>query len=191
MYYVKDTNSSGSNYYVGLDLSLTGTGVTILKDSTHVCSTTIRSRPPKVATPEAEIERLNIIIESVVEYLKKGLGEAPRLVVIEGLAFSARNTTAVMQLAGLSYMTRSRLLKEEWPFLVVAPTTLKKYITGKGNSPKELMLLEVYRRYGIAFLDNNQCDSFGLALIGNEMFSSEKQNIPEKQMVKTLSTQLA
>jgi Holliday junction resolvasome RuvABC endonuclease subunit len=124
---------------VGLDLSLTGTGIVILDNGSIMSKKLIKSKPTD-KQPLKEIQRLLTIkgeIQVEIERVK------PSLVLIEGLAFAAKHTSSVMQLAGLNYMVREYLALKEYPFVIVAPTTLKKFILGKGIGPKELMILEV------------------------------------------------
>ena len=63
-------------------------------------------------------------------------------------------------------MTRAMLADYNIPFIVVFPTTLKKFITGKGNADKEVLMMMVYRDYKEQILDNNLVDGFALSLIG-------------------------
>jgi hypothetical protein len=50
--------------------------------------------------------------------------------------------------------------------LVVPPTSLKKYVAGKGTGiSKSQMLLAVYKKWGVDFTDDNAADSYGLARI--------------------------
>jgi hypothetical protein len=52
-----------------------------------------------------------------------------------------------------------------WP-LIIPPTSLKKFVTGKGNAKKSEMLLGVFKRWGESFADDNQADSFALEKFG-------------------------
>jgi crossover junction endodeoxyribonuclease RuvC len=47
-------------------------------------------------------------------------------------------------------------------FGLVQPTVLKKFVTGKGNSKKELMLLNVYKKFGFDTDNNNIADAYAL-----------------------------
>ena len=47
--------------------------------------------------------------------------------------------------------------------LQIPPMTLKKYAAGKGNAKKQEMLLQIYKRWGIEFNDDNAADSYALA----------------------------
>jgi len=66
---------------------------------------------------------------------------------IEGMAFMAKNTTSLVQLAALNYMVREWIVYDENKFIIVAPSSLKKFITGKGNAHKDLMMMTVYKKY--------------------------------------------
>jgi Holliday junction resolvasome RuvABC endonuclease subunit len=47
--------------------------------------------------------------------------------------------------------------------LQIPPMTLKKYASGKGTSKKQEMLLQIYKRYGVEFNDDNAADAYALA----------------------------
>jgi Holliday junction resolvasome RuvABC endonuclease subunit len=47
--------------------------------------------------------------------------------------------------------------------LQIPPMTLKKYATGKGTAKKQEMLLQMYKRWGVEFNDDNAADSYALA----------------------------
>jgi crossover junction endodeoxyribonuclease RuvC len=52
------------------------------------------------------------------------------------------------------------------PPLIVPPTSLKKFVTGRGNAKKNEMLLGVYKQWGVEFSDDNQADAFALEKFG-------------------------
>jgi Holliday junction resolvasome RuvABC endonuclease subunit len=117
---------------------------------------------------------------------------APDLVLIEGLAFMARNTTALVQLAGLNYLMRILLDEFEWPFVIVAPSSLKKFITQKGNADKNVMMMTVYKDYGHEFMDDNVCDGYSLAVCGQAVLGNPLKDltIPQKEVINLLKSQL-
>ena len=148
---------------VGLDLSLTGSGVVVLEDGKIIEQRLIKSKPTPDGKPKDEVERIQKIvtdIELIVSEFK------PQVAVIEGLAFMVRNATALVQLSALNYMTRAMLLDYDIPFIIVAPTSLKKFITGNGAAKKDIILIELYKRYGVTILDDNEADAYGLSQIG-------------------------
>jgi len=157
---------------LGLDLSLTGTGIIKLRDGSIVDEKLIRSKKSG-ERPIDELERLLKIVEQIDV---KGCD----LVSIEGMAFMVRKTSSLVQLAALNYFVRKKLYENNIKFIIVAPTTLKKFITGKGNSEKDTMFLEIYKRYGLSFTNNNIADAFSLAKVGQTLLDKNAK-LPEFQ----------
>jgi Holliday junction resolvasome RuvABC endonuclease subunit len=60
--------------------------------------------------------------------------------------------------------------------LQIPPMTLKKYAAGKGNAKKQEMLMQIYKRWGVEFNDDNAADSYALARLasGNALGAIEK-----------------
>jgi hypothetical protein len=100
---------------------------------------------------------------------------------IEGLLFDG-HTIVDIAMEGTVLASQAALMLGElsatvklvlWDFfddhlktpLLVPPMTLKKYAAGKGNAKKQEMLLQMYKRWGIEFNDDNAADSYGLARI--------------------------
>jgi len=168
---------------MGLDLSLTGTGLIILDGDTIIKRTLIKSKPTG-DLPINELHRIRRIVSEIeLEILNFDEKEIPpiNVAVIEGLAFMVRNATALVQLSALNYMTRALLEDHKIPFVIVAPTSLKKFITGSGASKKDVMLMETFKRYGVSILNDNECDAFGLAKIGESLLSKSNNKLPEFQ----------
>ncbi len=173
---------------VGLDLSLTATGITILSGGKKIYSGVIKSKPTG-KKPTDELLRLKSIVQSIGDILANN-GVEPDLVAIENLAFGVRNATALTQLAGLNYFVRDMCRYRGWPFILVAPMTLKKFITGSGKSDKNVMLLETFKRYGESFLNDNESDSYGLAQIGRLFCDDAQTTVSSKNLIALIGTQL-
>ena len=173
---------------LGLDLSLVGTGVVILKNGKLVKKELLKSKPSG-DKPINELKRIRKIVESL-EFITSE--HMPDIAVIEGLAFMARNSTALVQLSALNYMTRAMLDDYNIPFIIVAPTSLKKFITGSGASKKDVMLIETYKRYGVSLLDDNICDGFGLAQVGLALLggNSKATNKLQEEVLELLKKQI-
>lgn len=162
---------------MGIDLSLVGTGVVVLEEGKQFKQKLIKSKPVG-DKPIDEVKR----IRKIVEEIELMVGEhSPAMAVIEGMAFMARNTTALVQLAALNYMTRAMLVDYSVPFIIVAPTSLKKFITGSGAAKKDVMLIETYKRYKASILDDNVCDAYGLAQIGKALMDTLKGKYNQRQ----------
>lgn len=173
---------------LGLDTSLTGTGIVLLTDRKITKQRLIKSKPVG-DKPVHELVRIRTIVEEIEMIVSENL---PTIAVIEGMAYMAKNTTALVQLSALNYMTRALLFDYNIPFVIVAPTTLKKFITGKGNAKKDIMLIETYKRYGITILDDNENDAHGLARIGELLLSKNTNKLPifQKEVLELLAKQL-
>jgi len=168
---------------LGIDPSLTATGCVKLKDGSILSKQLIKTKPSG-SLPIEELGRLQYIRDSIDTTDVK-------IAAVEGLAMMSRKSTSLVQLSGLNYFIREYLQLSEVPFIIVPPTVLKKFITGKGNSPKELMLLEVYKRYGVSFDDNNTCDAYCLARICHAIkYPKEKITKIQQDIIKLLKKQL-
>lgn len=166
---------------LGVDPSLAATGcIRLDKDGNIIDQQLIKTKPTK--TIRGELERLQEIRDTII------MTDA-KVAVIEGLAMGISRTTALTQLAGLNYMIREHFLLCDIPFVVVPPTQLKKFITGKGNVKKEMMLLEVYKRYDVSFSDNNLCDAYALAKIGEAIINKVTLTKPQQAVIDELKKQ--
>jgi len=152
---------------MGIDLSLVETGIVCLENGEITQRLLIKSKP----SDEKEIERIQKIARQVTESI---LSYKPDLIVVEGLSYGSKNTTSLCQLAKLNFSVEIFCYQMGHPYLMVPPTTLKKFITGKGNAKKELMLLRIYKRYGIEFENNNLADAYALCRLGEDYLKNGK-----------------
>ena len=91
---------------------------------------------------------------------------APALVAIEGYAMGAKYGR---EMAGeLGGHLKLKLWLAGIPYIIVPPTSVKKYVLDKGVAPKELMMMTVLKRWGYEAPDNNACDAYCLARIAAE-----------------------
>jgi len=141
--------------FVGLDLSLNGTGLTVLSDSSVILSQKLIASFPKDCIEKRTISIGNQVVSEIEQF-------DPFIVCIEGLSFRSAGQ-ATLDLAGLSLYVRILLLNSLKKFYLVPPCTLKKFVTGSGRSQKNIMLLKTFKKFGVEFTDDNLCDSYGLA----------------------------
>jgi Holliday junction resolvasome RuvABC endonuclease subunit len=81
---------------------------------------------------------------------------------IEGTVLRSQSASILGELSGVvkTWLLREHGLRP----LQVPPTSLKKYVTGKGTGvQKNQMLLAVYKKWGVTFDDDNVADAYGLA----------------------------
>lgn len=83
---------------------------------------------------------------------------------MEGYAYSAQMGHMAGELGG---MVKLILLDRlDMKPLIVPPSTLKKYVTGKGTKvQKNQMLLFIFKKWGVELLDDNAADSYALARV--------------------------
>lgn len=160
---------------IGIDPSLTATGIVVLRDGEVELAETTKNRP-ELGT----IERVRLIrerISDIIFNLKTGqktkegfpYWQAPDLITIEGFSYASKGRS-VFDIAYLGWRIREELerLREQdnVPWIEVSPTQVKKFATGKGNANKEIILQQVYKRWGYETDNNNIADAFVLAKIG-------------------------
>ena len=70
--------------------------------------------------------------------------------------------------------------------LQIPPMTLKKYAAGKGNAKKQEMLMQIFKRWGLEFNDDNAADSYALARLasGNALGAIELAVVEQIKDVK-------
>ena len=114
-----------------------------------------------LSTKEKGIRRAGILGGKLARLLEEF---EPDLVVFEGYGYA--NTHSLVTLAEIGTVLRYFTLQAEIEYIVVAPPTLKKFITGKGNAKKDHMMLEVFKRFGFDAPNNDVADAVGLAMYG-------------------------
>lgn len=156
---------------VGLDLSLTATGVARIghdreADGLRVSTQVLGSKAAGDAV-HARADRLTDLAASIVHATM--LWGRPSLVCIERPAYSS-NSGSVTDRAGLWWLVVARMVRgQHVPVVDVVNNHLKAYATGKGNAAKDAVLAETVRRYGVlvpTLADNNEADALQLAALG-------------------------
>lgn len=146
------------SFVVGLDLSLTSTGLLIL-DAHRTVRANVLS-PPK---GWVGLRRLQWIRSAVVGAVD-GLPSKPALIVVEDFAFAQANRAH--ELGGLGFVIRLALA-ELGHRLMIAPIGVnKKFATGKGNAQKSSMMLAVYKKWGFDTDNDNLADAYSLVKCG-------------------------
>lgn len=155
-------------HVVGVDISLSSTGVAVLgctpSDEWTVHTFTVPTAA-HARTPAGQLDRMNQIAATVAETCADA-----DVVVVEGGAFAAK-TAHAHTLAGCWWVVYSRIVRRcEHPVVVVPPSTLKKYVTGRGNASKLEVALAVAKMWPDAELPNSdRADALGLASLGTHL----------------------
>ena len=161
---------------IGIDPSYTGCGVIVLETDTGDVKEKLLIKTP---AKEEYKDRVRMIWNKVSSFF-----DAPvEVVAIEGLAFS--RTNQAHQMGYLHYRLREYIQahKSNPSLIVPATTQLKKFVTGKGNAPKDTMMMQVYKHWGVEIPNNNICDAYGLAQIGRAYVGAEAKLLKHQQEV--------
>jgi len=152
--------------FVGIDPSYNGFAIVVLDKDANIIEQRLLNSDTK---KEAE--------ERILE-LEKGFDFIPNIVCLqsiylEGPSFSS-NGAFQLQMGALHYYLRIFLLKKNVEYKIIAPGALKKFVTGTGTAKKELVLLNVYKKWGVEFNDNNLADAYGLARMALDNYTTTK-----------------
>lgn len=119
-------------------------------------------------------ERLDEIRGRVLE-----VADGADVVVLEGYGFGPQRGHAARDLAELGGIMRMTLFDLGFPFVDVAPASLKKYATGKGNAGKELVLVEAVKRLDYQGSDNNEADALWLLEMAMDHYGIVESLVPK------------
>lgn len=163
---------------VGLDLSLTSTGIS------SICPKvlSIVTRIEKTSSSMSYMGRYNKLIESIKSEIPSN-GDI--IFFIEGYSFgSFGKSSSASYLIELSGILKYDLWKAGISYKIVPPTLLKKFITGKGNAKKEDIKLHIYKRYGMEFAVSDSADAYGLMALGGAYYTGMAINNKELTAVE-------
>jgi Holliday junction resolvasome RuvABC endonuclease subunit len=171
--------------YIGLDLSLTATGFA-LKCGQNITLETIKTEPKNFLNDLVRIVHIR-------DTLLKKIPTDVKLVCVEDF-FTPRGPQigSAIRIAMLGTAVRLALHERKISFFVVSPTSLKKFITGKGVGEKSLILREVFRRYGVDAKNDNEADGCTLAFLAESVDMArngiDQENLikPQKEVVSAL-----
>lgn len=150
----------------GLDLSLTCTGVAIITQ--RVCgdcivnATTISSKGRRDDTLVDRHARLTSLGAEIVQH-----AATAELAVIEGPFLAGNRGGSPLDRAALFWFVAGALLRREVPVAVIAPSSLKLAIAGKGNADKAAVAVALNRLWpDVDVTSSDVSDAVGLAHLG-------------------------
>lgn len=162
---------------VGLDMSVTGSGVSVLDDTCQYCV---------VKTKPADFRDELIRYKYIVERIDKMIGDDVRLVCLEDyfMPRSSRSMGSAMKLVSLGTLMRMRLYERGLPMVTAVPAQLKKWITGKGAGGKDVVMKGVKENLGIVTGNDNEADAIVLSFIARDLvYMVEGKEPPEANEV--------
>lgn len=175
--------------YFGIDPSLNSTGISAVdRDGIRLLASCC---PMRITSGRYSLENELYKIQSVVEKVAENVAMAKSsknydvaVAAIEGVFYHSIQQSQ-MATAGLHFLLRDRL--EDWgiDFIVVPPTTLKKFFYGDGKFKKNDLVdgkpawQGVSDKLDLSAQTSDEVDAYGLALMAREYFSGDKSKVGE------------
>jgi hypothetical protein len=146
---------------VGIDPSLTGFAMAFY------CSGATDFLTARYTSKHKGIDRLI----DIGGWMDQTLGEVTAydvgMVCLEGYAPNSKWGREVAgELCGMVKMELRTLFPDPVCYpTVVAPSMLKKFVTGTGNAKKDQMMMATYKKWGFEAKTNDEADAYGLARV--------------------------
>lgn len=99
----------------------------------------------------------------------------PALAAIEGFSMQSRSAQLSLERAGFGVALRHLLWERDIPFIVVPPSTLKKFATGDGFAEKNTVILHVFKKWAYTAADDNDADAYALSRFGEAFIEDVTQ----------------
>lgn len=166
--------------YIGIDHSLTGTGLSCLSNNT-ITHCTISTKPKDY---DNRWLRYDDLTKQIMLWIKKNKG---KYITLEDYILNPKNPRTTMALIEAGSLLRTRLTLEKYQWITVAGSQLKKYILGRGSGDKSLIIKEVYKQYGLDINNNNEADAIVLAHMCRDIISNKQgKNKPQRDVLKKI-----
>lgn len=159
---------------VGLDLSLSATGVALASGELRTIKSTVDD-----GTVAGRAHRIADLADRITSCVPVGA-----LAVIEGPAYAAQAQAGVHLRAGLWWLVAHTLTSRGVEVVEIAPSALKKLATGKGNATKPDMRMALFQRTGLDERDDNRVDAFWLRQLGLHLLGADDRiELPKTHLV--------
>jgi Holliday junction resolvasome RuvABC endonuclease subunit len=158
---------------LGIDQSYSGLAMVAYDSETKVWKDSLTAFPAdRFVTQSDRLDAVQVSVSLNVRNIENALGRID-VVAMEGYAPGAKfGRELAGELGGAVKLVLLDVLNKPACYpLIVAPTKLKKYTTGKGTAAKAEMLLAVYKKWGVTYADDNLADAYSLARAANTWFT--------------------
>lgn len=151
-------STAGKFNFIGLDISLTDTGIVILDHEAEL----IHHSSIKTTPKRTDMERKNYILDTLRDTIVDNTQMCDLAIVcIEDYAYG-RSTGKVFTRAELSGTVKRWLYEVDMPVFVISPTSVKAWVAG-GRSKKEEIMMAVHGIWGFQTNNDNIADAFVVA----------------------------
>lgn len=153
------------SYFLGIDPSLTATGWAVIKGDRLVASGSIKSK-------QRGAKRLVEIAKALAEVVDH---HQPDGIAIESATFMAFKSASMGEIQGaIKFLFCASGYREP---IYIAPTTLKKFVTGNGRGEKSDIKAYILKKWGIMINSNDVADAYGLAKIAQGISEGTANNV--------------
>lgn len=158
---------------IGLDLSLTSTGVALPDGTTY-----------RIRTRQKDGDRRLLVIR---DRIRQDLAEhRPHVAVVEDLPRHAKGAGVTAMVQGIA---RVELLDAGVPYALVVAATLKSYAADHGRAEKRDMAAAAYLAAGVEFPGDlnakgdggDMCDAWWLRAAGHDHYGTPLFDLPQAQ----------
>lgn len=150
---------------IGVDPSITCTGVSFPDGETAA----VRPRSKGDDRLKEIADHLHVAV----------MGCRAELVVMEDAPTTLRGHAGRV-LLHLQGAIRTELMRLPVPYMILSPSTLKKFATGSGGADKTAMALAAYKRLGQEYPTEDECDADWLRIAGRFAYGYS-ESVPTAQ----------
>jgi len=163
--------------FIGLDLSLACSGFSAFSKHGELLDSGVVKTKPQNYTLHRYVQMATGILDSVKSC------QTP-LVLIEDYAFGAKGKVFHIGENGaiVKYMLWQKMGVPLSSIRLVSIAHLKMFATGKGNAKKDLIMREVYKRWGFEGRDDNETDAFVLGKMAWHLGTGKESGLNAKQI---------
>lgn len=147
---------------MGIDLSTKATGVVFLRETGEPIPECLFAEDLTVGN----LTGMRRAQEMVLQIMTLIHNERPDRIVIEGYSLNTKNAASIVPLVEIGALLRFMLMIDGMEWFDPRAAEVKKFATGKGNVPKDQVMMWVLKRWGYTSETNNIADAYVLACLG-------------------------
>lgn len=147
---------------MGVDPSTKSTGVVIL-DSNGTKSPNV---PFQACFKHPDERGMRRYRELATKVMQTYYHFKPDILVIEGYSLNMKHSSSVVPLVELGAVIRFLLNLDGIQWFDPRATEVKQFVTGKGNSPKDKMMMFVLKNWSFESENNDIADAYACAIMG-------------------------
>ena len=162
--------------FVGIDPSLSSTGLVILDESAKV----IKQISIKAGKEDDPLRFMTLTAK-----VRKQLNPETDKVIIEGFSFGSKGA-GVSKMYGIGWTLRIMLEQDGFSWTEATPSAVKKFGSNRGNAKKEDLILPVYKKWGFESTVNDITDAYIMARIAYSIYNHDDLLTYEKEVLKKI-----